>query len=682
MILVTTIVALMIAAGVYLTQVLDPNSFRGDIETLARDQGVPLSLKGPVAWQWYPRLGLRLENVAIADESQSLLAAQVLAAQVAVAPLLQGQVVVAGIELTGVDLTLAVDKQGRSNWQAITEKQSRGEGQTSSSVASTAGASASTSPLNLAVQQLQLTDVSVAYRDEAAGMTARVAVPTCLMTGFNLDGKLFELACQTRLNWQAYQQIDVETRGQLGFDQNNQTLLIDGLAQTLSVGAETLTLRSSGSLDIKRQQLNSQFEVQPFNPKAWMQALAMELPDMAEPGALTKLSVSGQLSSSDSQWQLQNLSLTLDNSHFEGSLSQSAEQTLAVLLQGDQLNLDHYLPPPAKNDTPAGNGTAPKSAQRSSKTAPASEPADRRLSNEPLPLEAIKPLSMNLALGLKQFQAAAVQMQKVQLEAMAHKGLVDLNAFSAALYQGSVKAQGRLDTRPKTPSLSVSSEIEGVQLQPLLAALAEEQRMVGQAAVSLNINARGNSLGAWQRSAQGQVQVQAETLAVNELDIEKSFCEMAALVSGKPAPQLDWKGKTDLQQVLVKLQLQGTEAKFTQLQAGVEELQVAATGTSDYLQGDFDIKGDLRVTGAANPDRVCQIRDRWRNRDLPLRCKGNIDQPLSGRVCGPDKARFNKLLEDEAKGRLQEKLQEKIQEKLKGSNAEQVETLLRGLFGR
>ncbi|GAA5315905.1 MAG: AsmA family protein [Candidatus Pelagadaptatus aseana] len=691
MALVAAIVAVVMAAVVYLTQVLDPNSFRDDIERLAAEQGVPLSLNGPIAWQWYPRLGLHVQAVTLGGGGQTLVEADSLAAQVAVPPLLKGQVVVAGIELTGVDLQLLVDRQGRGNWQALTDQagnkvatpaEAGALAEGSGAAEQAASAAKETSPLNLAVEQLQLTDISVIYRDQRQQTEARVEVPSCRMTSFNLQGQLFDLACDTQVHWQDFPEIQVATRGQLGFDQARQRLRIADLLQTLQLNGERAAINLDGELAMDTQQFAGQLRLQRFNPRVWLEALQVALPEMARPQALTALSLSAGIETEAAQWHLSDLQLQLDDSLLQGSASQSAEGTVALLLQGNQLNLDHYLPPAVESEqTPSATGGATEHVAKAESSA-AQGKASRRLSDEPLALDGIKPLSINLALGLQQFQVAGVQMQAVELEAMAHQGLVDLTAFSASLYQGRVAARGQLDNRGQKPRVSLATQVDQVQLQPLLTALAQEQRLTGQASIDLSLAASGNSLGAWQRSARGQLQLEAETLSIIELDIEKAFCEIAALANGKPAPQLPWKGKTDLQQVQVSMDLKGTQARFNQVQAGVEELQLAATGASEYLGGDFDLRGDLRVTGAANPDRACQIRDRWRNRDLPLRCRGNIDEPLSGRVCGPDRDRFNELLEDEAKARVQEKLQEKIQEKLKGSNAEQVETLLRGLFGR
>ena len=90
---------------------------------------------------------------------------------------------------------------------------------------------------------------------------------------------------------------------------------------------------------------------------------------------------------------------------------------------------------------------------------------------------------------------------------------------------------------------------------------------------------------------------------------------------------------------------------------------------------------DIAFVGQADAERDCQVRDRWRNRDLPLRCEGRLDT-VTARNCGPDRDRLDELLAEELKSKASDKLREKLQEKLGDQQGEAVEQLLRGLFKR
>ena len=62
----------LVAAGVlYITVAIDPNQYRSDIEALAKQNGIELSIEGDLEWQFLP-LGVRLNEVNFAQQDQSM----------------------------------------------------------------------------------------------------------------------------------------------------------------------------------------------------------------------------------------------------------------------------------------------------------------------------------------------------------------------------------------------------------------------------------------------------------------------------------------------------------------------------------------------------------------------------------------------------------------------------------
>jgi AsmA protein len=184
-----------------------------------------------------------------------------------------------------------------------------------------------------------------------------------------------------------------------------------------------------------------------------------------------------------------------------------------------------------------------------------------------------------------------------------------------------------------------------------------------------------------QRQLAADIHLQAQALQVNELDIEQDLCNLVASLGGGSVQGQVWKGYTHLQDLQGQFALRDEQLTISQLTAGVEELAVKARGGVSLQDLSFDIPLDVQVTGQRDENLACQIRDRWRNQDLPLRCRGSLDT-IGARTCLPDKSRLGNLLEDEAKQELQDKLNKKLREKLGDQQGEAVEGLLRGIFGR
>lgn len=59
---VLTLLTLLALVVIYITVAVDPNQYRDDIEAIADQNGVELSLNGDIEWQFLP-LGIRLNQV-------------------------------------------------------------------------------------------------------------------------------------------------------------------------------------------------------------------------------------------------------------------------------------------------------------------------------------------------------------------------------------------------------------------------------------------------------------------------------------------------------------------------------------------------------------------------------------------------------------------------------------------
>ena len=89
---VVALVVLLVVAIISLPLLIDPNSFKGEIQSLAAKQGVDLQLGGPISWQFFPSVGLSLAEVSVApisDQNNRLATVNKMTAAVAVMPLLK-----------------------------------------------------------------------------------------------------------------------------------------------------------------------------------------------------------------------------------------------------------------------------------------------------------------------------------------------------------------------------------------------------------------------------------------------------------------------------------------------------------------------------------------------------------------------------------------------------------------
>ncbi len=702
--LVGLVILVIVGLGLYLTLYLNPNEYRSEIEQLAAEQGVPLSLNGNLSWTFWPNLGLSLEQVSLGASQAPLLTAKRMSARVAVAPLWQQQVVIESILLDGAVVNLTRNSQGQTNWElsvpatdspigATTQNSelkggAKGElGEAASATSS--DASSVLSDMSLQIAEVTLSDLSVNYHDQLNDQAFQLREMQLVLQDFDLTGQPFHWQQTSQLQLADKPPLDISTQGRASVDLAAQQLQLLDAVVSLSANQAALDVTVKGRVDLNTSDLDLYAGIAPFNLQQWLTQWQINLPPMAAADALNHVGGSAHIVADRQTTKVEDISLVLDRGQWLGHAAMSESEGVTLVLNADQLDLDRYLPmePPAKSASSIKSSKASSASPSLSPSIAGSAQADSservvpEFSNTPLPLEALRDLNVKVALGIGQLTAKTLPFEDVVLRAQAKDGLLQFQRLAADQAGGRFSVSGKLDTRSDQASLGLKAELTSIQINPLLNALAGESRLTGAVTAQLTLASKGNSLRHWQQQAEGRLSATADALTINTLDIERSACELAALVNRKPEPVLEWKNHTQFEQLTTALNLNGELLTFKRLNAEVENLRVEAKGQLDLRDGRFDVPMDVAFIGQADTERDCQVRDRWRNRDLPLRCEDRLAN-VSARSCGPDRDRLDDLLSDEVKAQAQDKLKEKLQEKLGKEGGDAVDQLLRGLFKR
>ncbi len=121
------VVLLMVAAAIIIPMVINPNDFKGEIiGQVEKTTGRKLDLAGDIGLTVFPRLGLELGATTLGNApgfgEQPFLRSERVQVRVKLLPLLQKQVEMDTVGLEGLELNLARDKSGRSNWDDLLQK--------------------------------------------------------------------------------------------------------------------------------------------------------------------------------------------------------------------------------------------------------------------------------------------------------------------------------------------------------------------------------------------------------------------------------------------------------------------------------------------------------------------------------------------------------------------------------
>lgn len=724
----------LIGLGFALTQLFDPNDYKDEIRQLARDKAnVELELKGEIGWSLFPWLGLELHDTRVASlatPQQPLADIGMLGFSVRVLPLLRREIQMSDIRIDGLSLQLSRDEQGRGNWQDLgrpARPAPTAGDQTAPAPATGAAPDAakkSGPTLKLNIDSLAMSNGRIDYRDAKSGQSYTLEgidlrtgairegapIPLTLKGYFGTNQPVLrargELTASLRFDTalKRYQLEDANLKGELsGAPLANQTLaftargqlLGDLAAQVAEWNSLKLTanqLSALGELKVrdldKTPQLEGGLSIAEFDLRALLESLGQPLPAMADGNALRRVALATGLAATPSSLTLQDLKLQLDGSNLAGQLAIAdfSRRSLRVQLKGDSLDLDRYLPPPAKEPDAAsatrkaevagsgqavGNGTTPLPPK----------PTSHAWSDEPLlPLEALRKLDADIALNINHLVLRKLPLEGASLKLRAQDGQVELGGLNAGLFDGRIALAGSLDARGDRPQWQFVPKLSDIPLERLLTTLKPQEKapLRGNLQLDGQLSARGNSEKALIDSLGGNASFVLDNGALADANLEQQLCRGIATLNRK-VPTREFTDKdTPLQELRGSLQLQGGVASNQDLRARVPGLTVNGKGDIDLRVLGLDYRIGLVIEGDQRemPDPACQVNERYVGLEWPVRCRGPLE--LGAKACRLDQDGLGKIAAQLAGEKLTEKLDEKLGDKV----SPELKDALKNLFKR
>lgn len=719
---------LLVALGLALTHLFNPNDYKDEISQLARDKaGVELRLQGDIGWSLFPWLGLELSDATIASlqqPEQPLARVRLLGLSVRVMPLLRREVQMSAIRVDGLELDLQRDAQGRGNWQQLGQAQtatpSDSRPATGAQPASPppAAPQSSAQTVRLDIDSLTLSNARIRYQDLASGqqyslegiqlstgaITEGQSIPIKLSGFFannqpvlrakaELSGKLrFERSLQR------YQLEDLQLQGEasgeplqgktLTFSSQGQ-LLLDQAAQIAEWSSFKLSanqLRAIGELRLRELDKGGQLEgglsLAPFNLREFLSGLGIELPAMNDAGALEQFELSARLSGNSQSLNLQDLKLRLDDSRFTGQIAVSdwQRQALRLQLQGDRLDLDRYLPPKAAEQPSQRQGEVREALARAGSSGtselPGAPTQQAWSQSEMLPLARLRPLDLQASLSLGQLNYDGLPLRNLQLQLHAKQGRLTLKQLRSELFDGRLEATGEADLREQPIRLSLNKTLSRLPLEQLFKAQGESLPLRGRLDLQAQLTTQGNSQQAWVDALNGDMRFAVLDGVLLDANLEQQLCQGIATLNRQPLSNPPSGRDTPFQRLDGSLRIRNGVANNPDLQVRLPGLSVKGQGDIDLRVLGMDYRAGITLEGDQRemPDPACQVNERYQGIEWPLRCRGPLE--LGGKACRLDKDGLGKIAARLAGSKLTEKLEEKLGDKV----SPELKDALRGLF--
>ncbi len=658
--LIAVIVLLLITIIAFVFLV-DANRFKPRIETLAKDQGIALQINGDLGWDLWPSLGVAVNEVRVAaleTPDQPIAELKQASLMLALMPLFSGDFQVDHIAVDGAVISLKVDANGKGNWEALGKSDQPAQ-------PTQPGADAN---LKLDIQHISLSNSQINYSDAQNGQVITLRDINLTMSDVNTHAAPFamDLAFVMEQAQAGAEKLQLQAtlKSTLSVDNAiSNARLDDGQLQVDVIGKDSATIALDYSLAITDLQKNLTYQgelnLSEMNARKLLAALGTEL-ETANKNALSKVAFSSAVEGNSKKIKLDNLKLLLDNTQFSGSIGIADFSTgaLKLVLEGDEINIDDYLPPPS--EAPA----------QSTAVAPAEDTL--------LPLESLRGLNINAKLALQTLIVNKITLENIALKVLAKNGMVEQN-LTAKAYAGAITAKGQLDARGQQAQVQFDAGVEGLELEPLLKELEMDSKFGLQGAVQVRAlgTTQGNSVNQLFKSLRSNATFSGAQVRLLPINLEQQFCKLVNLVNKTEDPAKVWDEYTEMNELSGSIKWRDEIITIDAFKAGVEKLQLGSSGKINLATNEYDIFLPFKLlkdkTDTITAEQVavttsvggCSIGSQyWLERGLELlRCKGSFDaiNPLSD--CRPDSELLVELTKDYAVYKLKEKHGAKYEEK-------------------
>ncbi|EPC02901.1 hypothetical protein L861_24145 [Litchfieldella anticariensis FP35 = DSM 16096] len=463
----------------------------------------------------------------------------------------------------------------------------------------------------------------------------------------------------------------------------------DLAAETLQLRELQLTsedsLKLSGTLSVNKllgtPQYTGQIKMVPMSLRPWLTRLDM-LPATSSDSALGDVALTSPLQGNAQRLELTNLTLVLDDTTFTGRLSAGLDgQSLTFELQGDQLNLDDYLPP-----SQAENGSAANAARL--ELPGISSAYAQESSEELLPVDWLSALTLDGQLTLSQLEAFGLTFNEVGLKARGSNGQQHIENFDASFYEGKLSANAALDLNQEPIQWSFVPTMEQVQIVPLFEALqGEESPLRGRLNLDGELTTRGNTSELLKRNLNGRTVLRIDEGAVLDVNVSQELCTAVATLEGEEITR-EWSPDTRFDRARATLVFRDGVVHNDDLEITLPGIALGGEGELNLVTGRLDYGAAARFVDTA--DAACSVNPRLERLPFPVRCEGTLGE-APGEWCHFDRQAFQRavgeLARDEARRRASEEIEEQVDDALEGLDervgegaSEELRDALRGLF--
>lgn len=665
------LLALLVAGIVIFSLLFDPNDYRAKIsEQVTAATGREFVIEGDLGLSLFPWLAIELGKTRLGNAegfgSEPFMTFDKAHLSVQMLPLLlRREILVSTATLDGLDLNLAINAAGRSNWQDLIDRQ---EAAAEADVSADESAGASVFDIG----GIEISDAQLSYNDAQLGEQYRLSdfaistgavrpgEPIDLDTSFAFDAQPAGLsgtaqssttvAFDSDFTKVVLDQLELtadivgllEGDAPVRFEMNAPEINVDTGQSIADVGALSFSVFDlDGRADVERFSYegeltpSAKLHIDAFSPRSLATALAIELPETADPNVLGNLVLDATASMTADSIALTGLTMKLDDTTFTGELAMPRESGPYVMnLSADKINLDRYMAPVEEG---AGQAAA---------------------DDEPpleIPVEMIRSLHARGSLSVQQALMGGMQFDNVKLGINNANSKLRVHPITAEFFHGSYQGDVRIDASGDVATISANEQIKDVSLAPLAKSLLERENITGLINGSFALSGRGNDMDAVQQTLNGDVSFALSDGTYEGVDLWYQIRRARAMFKREAPPEPSMPPRTPFSRVSATGKITNGVMRNDDFVADMPFMRMSGAGTVDLTTSDVNYSLSGRVFD--RPEYVegaseTEIADLTKA-VIPLRITGKTYEPKIGVDV---EALLTEQVKEDLKNRLLEKL--------------------------
>ena len=545
---------------------INPNNFKPEvIAAVKNNTGRDLTLTGDIKISLFPWTGvstgkMTLSN-AIGFQEKTFASLEESAIKINLFPLFLNKIEIDQVIIKGLTLNLEKNSQGINNWDDLTRSNVTNV-KPLSPIANNNKPEATNNGLTLlAINGVAIENAVINWKNQRSGKILLIKDININSNKFAYDEPvtvdLSLMAMSPETNWTesiklrtgltvnqaltslALDHSDLQLKTIIKANNNEDKSILAALTinnvamdrtkQSLNVSGLKLTSQDmSLSAEIAGNTNNSKFSFQgpitiaPFNLRNVLNQLDIKVPALQDAKTLSKAAATFNLLVTDTAVDLQNMTLTLDDTQIKGSttLTDFSKPAITFNLASDNMDLDPYLAPIADK-----------------KSRPINSPAIiLALGTSTLPVELLKKLIINGQLSLERLKVNAMTMQDVQLNLDVKEGLINAQQSAKGFYAGSYNGVFNVDMRNNNPILSINEKIVHVQIEPLLNDFNGATKLSGLLDLSTQLEGQGNNAKELKSSLKGNLSFLLTDCVIKGFNLQKIIDDAKTLIKEPTLP--------------------------------------------------------------------------------------------------------------------------------------------------